>query len=232
MNCYHSNMTLPVAARIPLIAAAAVAAELGIERRTANKLAASGLLGRTYASDRGGWMCERTALTVFRANTLPLADKHPGAFIVRVDAATSETGDAAKIRPFRGWHAELANHPKAVAGWDRWWPISDPEALRGQTVLVQVGPVVVAAATIQNLEPEFGRWKLITVPDLNPEARQAFTPDGARLWLPLPPGAITTRIPDTLVAAQLLRLGEGVTARLDEQELYDDDGLPVTDNED
>lgn len=188
---------------IPLVSSVTVAAELDIDRRTATKFANAGLLGTRYVSERGGWLVERAHLDKLAASKRLVPQEHPPAFVVRLDVATDEAGDARMVRRFRGWHAELVNEPTAHAAWDRWWPVANPAALRKLTVLAQLGPIIVAAETIIDVHPEFGRYRLQTRPELDPAAREAFlNNDGTGRWLPLPPGAVVAHLSDTRNAAR------------------------------
>jgi hypothetical protein len=183
----------------PLISGASVAQLLEIDRRTGNKLARAGLFGRTYASDRGGLLVQSSEVERFQRRQ-PVAAQHPAAFVVRLDAATPEENPERAQRAFRGWHAELVEHPDALAAWDRWWPVHNPDRVRDSTVLAVIGPVIVEARHVLDLTYEFGRWRLITT-DLDASARKAFfsTDNGSEIGrlVSLAPGATTAYLEST-----------------------------------
>lgn len=178
-----------------LVSSVVAAAHLGMDRRTANKIARAGLLGETFTSDRGGTLVRQAAVDDMVTSKSLVPEQHPAAFVVRLEMAVEETGAALAIRPFRGWHANLAGHPDAVAGWDRWWPLADPDAVIGLPIVAQVGPVIVAVRTV-NARPvsEFGRWRLPTTDQVEAAAASAFR---VGRWLPLRPGSITAHLTDT-----------------------------------
>lgn len=171
-----------------LTSVAAVARDLRIDARVAEKVARAGILGELFTAERTGLLVNPAAAAEVVGRE-PVGPPHPPAFVVRLDAAALEDDPDRAGRRWRGWHESLKDAPDSVSAWDRWWPVRDRAAIVDLPVVAVVGPVVVAVRHIDAVLPEFGRHRLATS---EPTADELAAFGQRLLWTP--PGGVTIHL--------------------------------------
>ena len=121
----------------------AIARALDLDRRSADRLVAAGLLGETFETERGVYVHPND---VQELGATRWVDSHPDALVIRLGAV--QTAPNAEGRPFLGWHSDLAKADWAtqLCAIDRWWAVRDPEP--GLAVVFTVSTFVVHVATL------------------------------------------------------------------------------------
>lgn len=148
----HPDLAALPDAPVSLVTPSDVSKALGVDRRRAGELVASGALGRAF--NAGGqlnrFLVDGSVMrSIVEEGRVPLEDL-PTGILVKVGVAQLDTepmDDQENLRKWRGFDSSLdEDQLRRAVTW--WWLVKDPGAYMGQHLFVALHQIIVAVYEI------------------------------------------------------------------------------------